>query len=157
MQHVVKKALLALVLMTMSGIPVRAAEPFLNLGSFKGQVVVVDFWASWCVPCRRSFPWLNEMQARYADQGLVVVGINVDTDRAEAEKFLKEFPARFDILYDATGRMPMEYGVTAMPTSLVFDREGSLVTRHLGFQNARRAEYENIIRDALAKARVRTP
>lgn len=132
--------------------PAAAAAPVLDLGQYQGKVVVVDFWASWCVPCRRSFPWLNDMRAKYGEQGLVIIGVNVDAERADADKFLATIPARFGIVYDPKGELATLHRVSAMPTSLVFDRTGALVTRHLGFQNAKRDEYEATLRQALAAA-----
>jgi cytochrome c biogenesis protein CcmG/thiol:disulfide interchange protein DsbE len=126
-----------------------AADPLLDLTQHRGKVVVLDFWASWCVPCRRSIPWLNAMQQKYAQQGLVIIGVNVDRERAEAAKFLAETPARFLIVYDPGGRLPKEYGVVAMPSSYVFDRQGGLVAKHMGFQNGRREEYESRLRKQL--------
>jgi len=105
-------------------------------------VVVVDFWASWCVPCRRSFPWLDEMQSKYGEQGLVVIGVNMDADPSEAESFLKEFPVHFRIVRDADGTIARGYDVIAMPSSYVIDRSGNIVARHLGFKTARLHEYE---------------
>lgn len=122
-----------------------ASTPLLDLKAEAGKVVVVDFWASWCVPCRRSIPWLNQMQAKYGGQGLVVIGVNVDAERPLAERFLVETPASFRIVYDAEGRLPKEYGVQGMPTSFVFDRSGKLAGKHIGFQNARREEYERLL------------
>ncbi len=133
------------------------AEPSVDLERRKGNVVVVDFWASWCVPCRRSFPWLNEMQAKYRDQGLVIIGVNVDSQRADADKFLAEVPARFEIVYDHEGKLPASFGVTAMPSSFIFDRKGELATKHLGFQNARRAEYEAVLQELLKTPRPASP
>ena len=72
-----------------------------DLAEHQGNVVVVDFWASWCVPCRRSFPWLNDMHAKYAEQGLVVVGVNLDASREDATAFLQEYPADFLIHFDS--------------------------------------------------------
>jgi len=118
----------------------------LDLGRLRGQVVVVDFWASWCAPCRRSIPWLNAMQAKYSDRGLVVIGVNVDKERRDAEKFLTETPAHFQILFDSQGQLPAKYGVAAMPSSFVFDRNGTLIAKHLGFQTSRREDYEDILR-----------
>ena len=146
--------LAAVMVFAVSGLPVpaAAAAPVLDLGQYKGKVVVVDFWASWCVPCRRSFPWLNDMRARYGEQGLVIIGVNVDAERADAGKFLAEFPASFGMVYDPKGELATLHRVSAMPTSLVFDRTGAPVARHLGFQNAKREEYEATLREALAIA-----
>src|SRR5262245_55408274 len=79
------------------------ADGTLDLSHYRGRLVLVDFWASWCAPCRQSFPWLNEMQSRYGKRGLVVVGVNVDRQRADADRFLKETPAKFQIVYDPDG------------------------------------------------------
>jgi thiol-disulfide isomerase/thioredoxin len=128
------------------------AEPaLLNLAPHRGKVVVVDFWASWCVPCRRSIPWLNAMREKYAKDGLEVIGVNVDADRSEAVSFLAQTPANFQIVYDTEGRLPKEYGVVGMPSSFVFDREGRLVAKHIGFQNAKRDGYEKTLRELLTK------
>lgn len=124
-----------------------ASEP-LDVAAHRGKVVLVDFWASWCAPCRYSFPWLNEMQARYGDQ-LVVIGVNVDRERAAAERFLKETPANFQVIYDPTGTLAEQYGVMGMPSSYVFDPSGALVDTHIGFRKALQAEREAQLRDLL--------
>lgn len=128
-----------------------AAQPALDISGYRGKVVVLDFWASWCAPCLRSIPWLNEMQARYADQGLVVVGVNVDRERADAERFLAGTPSHFAIFYDSEGRLPRQYGVEGMPSSFIFDRDGHLVAKHVGFQSARREQYEQELRELLSR------
>ena len=87
----------------------QAADPTLDLKAHAGKVVVVDFWASWCKPCRQSIPWLNQMQAKYAARGLVVIGVNVDTERPLADKFLSQTPVRFALVFDAEGKLPQEY------------------------------------------------
>ena len=107
-----------------------------------GKVVVVDFWASWCVPCRRSFPWMNAMQAKYGDDRLVIVGVNVDRNRDEADEFLAETPADFHIHYDAAASLARAFSVEAMPSSFVFGRDGELQASHLGFKVKRQPEYE---------------
>ena len=117
----------------------------LDLRAHAGKVVVVDFWASWCKPCRQSIPWLNEMQAKYGPSGLVVIGVNVDAERPLAEKFLAQTPARFQIVYDAEGKLPKEYAVPGMPASFIFDRTGRLVEKRLGFKIASEDEYEQLL------------
>ena len=103
----------------------------LDLREFHGKVVVLDFWASWCVPCRRSFPWMNNMQEKYGDEGLVIIGVNLDAVDADAQAFLKDTPADFRIINDPQGMLARKHDVVAMPTSYIFDRNGKLVTRHL--------------------------
>lgn len=114
----------------------------LDLDAYRGKVVVLDFWASWCVPCKRSFPWLNEMHARYADAGLVIIGVNVDKDASEAKAFLEKYPARFEIHYDPDGKLAEEFGVRGMPSSFIIGRDGQLAAQHVGFKVKKQAEYE---------------
>lgn len=124
----------------------QAAEP-LNLAQYRGKVVLLDFWASWCVPCRRSFPWMNEMQRKYAESGLVVVAVNLDAEAGEAQAFLEEYPAEFRIVHDPDGSLATKYDVVAMPSSYVIGRDGEPVTRHLGFRVLEQDEYEtNLVR-----------
>lgn len=125
------------------------ADSAFSLAEFKGKVVMLDFWASWCVPCRRSFPWMNSMQEKYAGDGLVIIGVNMDSDPAEASAFLQQYPAQFEIVNDPDGELAREYDVIAMPSSYIFDRDGVLVTRHLGFKVKRQDEYETILVESL--------
>lgn len=123
-----------------------------GLGPVDGKVVWVDFWASWCAPCRRSFPWLNEMMSRYGDQGLQVIGVNVDKTRRQAESFLAETPARFDLRFDPAGALAEIFGVQAMPSSFLLDSEGNVIATHLGFRYEDADEYEAAIVEALEAA-----
>ena len=123
----------------------------LDLEALRGKVVVVDFWASWCVPCRRSFPWMNQMQTKYADDGLVIIAVNVDSDPGEAAAFLRDYPAEFEIHYDPNGNVAQEFGVIAMPSSYLFDRDGVQVARHLGFKVKKQAEYEALLMETLGR------
>ena len=123
----------------------------LDLAQFEGKVVVVDFWASWCVPCRRSFPWLNEMNRKYAGEGLVIVGVNLDEERGEADAFLEEFPADFMIYFDESKDLAHEFDVIAMPSSYLIGRDGEIVKRHFGFKVKQQDEYEAAIIAALEK------
>ena len=122
----------ALILLVQGGIAA-SGEQF-NLAAYEGKVVVVDFWASWCVPCRRSFPWLNAMHDKYADQGLVIVGVNLDMERSAADEFLQEFPPKFMIHFDESKELAKEFGVVAMPSSYLVGSDGEIRKRHYGFK-----------------------
>ena len=119
------------------------------LPSANGQVRLVDFWASWCGPCRHSFPWMNAMQQKYGAQGLQIVGVNVDEERADADRFLAKVPASFQIVFDPSGETPAAWSVKGMPTSYLVGRDGKVLWRHLGFNVADAPELEAAIESAL--------
>ena len=139
----VRRLLLSLTL-ACSGLAAAAADTAdtLDLARFHGKVVLVDFWASWCEPCRHSFPWLNAMHAKYADRGLVVIGVNVDRVRADAERFLHDVPAKFPVVYDPAGTLAAHYDLPGMPVSYVIGPQGDIVARHIGFRTGQREERE---------------
>ena len=128
-----------------------AAELPPDLAHYRGQVVVVDFWASWCKPCRQSIPWLNELRTQYGAQGLVIVGVNVDANRTDAERFQREVPIRFEVLYDTQGKLAERLGLQGMPTTFVYDRDGKLAHMLVGYREARRADHETKILDLLKR------
>lgn len=113
-----------------------------SLSEFKGKVVYVDFWASWCGPCRKSFPWMNAMQQKYRDQGLAVIAINLDTDQTLADEFLKQVPAQFTVRFNPEGDVARSFDLLGMPSSFMFNRQGQLVQSHVGFYQDNAAEYE---------------
>lgn len=123
----------------------------LSLAELQGQVVLVDFWASWCGPCRESFPWMNTIQERYKDDGLVVLGINLDQDAAAAESFLKTVPANFTLARDPGARLPEAFGLIGMPSSYLLDRQGRIRATHTGFHASRADDYEASIQQLLAE------
>ncbi len=100
----------------------------------KGKIVYLDFWASWCGPCRQSFPWMNELQRELGARGLVVVAVNVDHERADANRFLASYPAEFRVLFDPEGKLAERYKVGGMPTSFLIGRDGKIVSTHAGFK-----------------------
>jgi len=120
-----------------------------TLDALRGRVVYVDFWASWCGPCKQSFPWMNEMQRKYGANGLTIVGVNVDKRDAYAQRFLQQVPATFTIVYDPKGDAPAAYGVKAMPSSYLIDAQGRVVFVEYGFKDERKAELERQIAVAL--------
>jgi len=103
------------------------------LKQYAGKVIYLDFWASWCAPCKTSFPLLNKLQQKYKDKGFEVVAINLDEDKANAETFLKEIPVDFTILRDSTGEWADKYVVESMPTSFIVDKQGVIQNIHHGF------------------------
>jgi thiol-disulfide isomerase/thioredoxin len=115
----------------------------------QGRVVYVDFWASWCVPCRRSFPWMTELLGKYRDRGLHIVAINVDRDRAAADKFIKDTRASLPIVYDPAGKLAKLYDLQVMPTSFVYARDGTLKLRKEGFVPEETESVESLIRKLL--------
>jgi cytochrome c biogenesis protein CcmG, thiol:disulfide interchange protein DsbE len=122
-----------------------------KFSDYKGKAVYLDFWASWCGPCKQSFPWMNEMQAKYAAQGFAVVGINVDAKQADATSFLQQTPAKFDIAFDAKGTSPRSYGIKGMPSSVLIGPDGKVLMVHAGFKEEERTALEDAIKAALKK------
>jgi cytochrome c biogenesis protein CcmG/thiol:disulfide interchange protein DsbE len=147
---------ICLVVLLSSGARASDESGILDLGDNKGKVVVVDFWASWCVPCRRSIPWLNKMQEKYRDQGLVIIGVNEDTSEADFDEFLKNYPAHFKTIRDAEGSLARKFDVVAMPSSYILDRDGNVVVRHLGFKVRSMDDYEAAIRNVLTGSEIGT-
>lgn len=103
------------------------------LSQFSGKVIYLDFWASWCAPCRTSFPLLNKLHEKLKAQGFEVVAVNLDEDKTKAEKFLKEIPVSFNVLADANGQWSDKFGVESMPTSYILDQKGVVQNIHHGF------------------------
>ncbi len=130
-----------------------AAGQAVSLTQLRGKVVYLDFWASWCGPCRQSFPWMNEMLSKYQAQGLEIVAVNLDTSRADAEKFLEKNPAAFSVVFDPTATLPPQYGVKGMPTSYLIDPSGEIILQHSGFNASHRESLEASIQQALESAR----
>ena len=116
----------------------------------KGKVVYVDFWASWCAPCRKSFPWMNKVQEKYKAQGFNVVSINLDAKRALAEKFLSETPANFTVIYDPKGSVAKHFKIQGMPSSMLIGRDGEIKSRHTGFFINKTPAYQQEIEQLLS-------
>lgn len=129
----------------------QAAGKPLDLSPYQGKVVMVDFWASWCPPCKNSFPWLNKMLKEKSAQGLVIIGVNVDENTADAKRFLAQIPAKFPIIYDPKGEYPSYYNIPGMPSTIIFDRNGKKVHLHHGFRLTKVMEYEAAIDQALKR------
>jgi cytochrome c biogenesis protein CcmG/thiol:disulfide interchange protein DsbE len=128
-----------------------AQSTTLDLDAFKGRVVYLDFWASWCVPCRKSFPWLQGLKNSYERDGLSVLAIDVDSDRTDADRFLLHFHPSFDVRFDPRGALAEQFKLVGMPTSVLIDRHGVQRYRHIGFEPADAPSYEKQVRELLAE------
>jgi len=120
-----------------------------NLEQYRGKTVWLDFWASWCGPCKQSFPWMNALQERYASQGLQVVAVNVDTRSSDAMRFLADHAVRFAVAFDPTGSTPRSYQIKGMPTSVLIGPDGRVLMVHSGFRDTDQTELDLKIRRAL--------
>jgi peroxiredoxin len=128
----------------LSGKPVNAA-------SLAGKVVVIDFWATWCAPCREELPVLQKLYKKYAAQGLVVVGVSVDKDDSNIKQFLVKMPLSFPIVHDAAHAVTGKYAPPRMPSSFIVDRKGIVRYVHGGYRSDDAAEFEKQIQALLAK------
>ena len=115
----------------------------------QGNVIYLDFWASWCAPCRKSFPWMQEMQEKYGEKGLTIVTINVDEDKSNAIKFLEEMNSTLTVVYDSDGELSKKLNVRGMPSSFILNKKGKLTSSHTGFKMSKIDEYEKDITDLL--------
>lgn len=122
-----------------------------QLSSLIGKVVIVDFWASWCGPCRLGMPFLQELYEKYKDKGLEVVGVNLDTKQENIEKFIAKLSTKpsFILLWDPKGTTPAVYKVSGMPTTLFIDKKGTIRYRHIGFKEEDKATYRKLIEQLL--------
>lgn len=125
-----------------------------ELKKYRGQIVYVDFWASWCQPCRKSFTWMNKMQSLYGNEGFKVIAINLDEDRAKANQFLQKIPANFDIAFDPKGNTAAAYNVKAMPSSYLVDKDGNVVHANLGFRGNDEEKLEIKIRKLIKQSTI---
>ena len=121
----------------------------ISLASLRGHYVYVDFWASWCPPCRLSFPWMNRLQARYAASGLKVLAISVDTDEDAARRFLDQAAPAFTVLFNGDAYTPGAYDVDTMPTAFLIDPAGTVLFVRRSFRRSENEALEQMIGVAL--------
>jgi thiol-disulfide isomerase/thioredoxin len=123
-----------------------------DLNELKGKVVLVDFWASWCGPCRQEMPVLEQLHKKYAKQGLVIVGVNIDNNPKKMNNFLKGTPVSFRIVHDRKLHVASKYEPGTMPSSYFIGRDGKIRYVHEGFRKKDAAELEERIKTLLAEA-----
>ena len=124
----------------------------LDLASHRGEVVVVDFWASWCKPCRAELPWLAAMQAEHGAAGLTVLTVNLDRKRADADELLASLGVALPVVHDPDGKLAEAHKLAGMPTSLVYDRDGTLRATRVGFVPEDEAKFEALLVNLLKES-----
>jgi peroxiredoxin len=117
-----------------------------SLSDLKGQVVMINFWATWCGPCRQEMPLLEQLYSRYESLGFTLLGVNVEENSHDAESFLEDTPVSFPILFDPENGVSQLYNVSAMPSTVIVDRSGNMRFLHHGYQPGYENEYQNQIR-----------
>jgi peroxiredoxin len=118
----------------------------LALRELRGQVIMINFWATWCGPCRQEMPLLEQMYRKYQPMGFTMLGVNVEPDPSGAEDWLKETPVSFPILFDKENRVSKLYNVSGMPSSVLIDRKGNVRYLHRGYKSGDENTYLNYIR-----------
>ena len=121
----------------------------IKLSEYRGQVVMINFWTTWCGPCRQELPLLNRMHEKYHKAGFQLLGINVDDQVGAAQAMVDRLALRFPVLYDTTKQVSKRYDLDAMPTTLIVDRDGKVRYLHRGYRSGDEKEYEDRIREIL--------
>ena len=121
----------------------------LKLSEFRGQVVMLNFWASWCAPCRQEMPLLEDLYRKYKSLGFVLLGVNVEEDSSKAATLLKNIRVSFPILYDNKNTVSKMYQVSAMPTTIIIDRDGNMRYLHKGYKPGYEKDYQQQVRSLI--------
>ncbi len=121
----------------------------LRLSELRGQVVMINFWASWCGPCRDEMPFLDELYVRYREAGFTVLGVNMDDSAAAAKKMAKRLGVTFPVMHDVQQAVSQLYDVDAMPATVLVDRDGQVRAVHRGFRAGTAERYQSEVRDLL--------
>jgi thiol-disulfide isomerase/thioredoxin len=129
-------------------LPARGGPP-VALSALRGQVVLINFWATWCGPCRKEMPLLEQIQKKYAPLGFTMLGINVEEDTTQMEAFLGDVPVSFPVLLDPANRVSKLYEVAAMPSTVIIDRKGNIRYIHQGYQAGDESRYQDVIRQLI--------
>jgi peroxiredoxin len=123
--------------------------PNLRLAEQRGQVVVLNFWATWCGPCRQEMPHLNRLYEKYKASGFVLLGVNVDDDVRNATEVAGKLHVKFPVLLDTDKKVSRLYDMSTMPSTIVIDREGRVRYIHRGYRDGYEATYDQQIRELL--------
>jgi len=120
-----------------------------TLSQYKGQVVMVNFWATWCGPCQQEMPLLDQMYKKYKPAGFTLIGVSVDKDAASVKALMARKPVSFPVLLDPANQVSKEYHVDEMPSSVIIDRKGEIRYVHRGYRPGDENEYQDRIRQLI--------
>ena len=118
----------------------------LRLSEFRGEVVMINFWASWCGPCRQEMPLLDELYAQYQPMGFTILGVNVEENSSKAKQMLGDAPVNFPVLFDNDSEVSKLYNVVAMPSTVLVDRNGNVRYLHQGYKPGYEEAYQQQVR-----------
>lgn len=152
--RIIQRRALALIggLLAIGLSPAGHAEPTkLDLTAYRGKVVYVDFWASWCGPCKLSFPYMAGLTRQYSGRDFALVTVNLDKSRGQADAFLRQMGTSLPVIYDSSGNIAAQYHVSDMPTAMLIDRSGHVRFVHKGFRPAQTALYRQHIDQLLSE------
>jgi len=121
----------------------------IRLSDFRGQVVLLNFWASWCGPCRQEMPILDAIHSKYSPLGFSVIGVNVDQKQEKAIEYLRDTQVSFPVLYDPDSRVSKLYSVSAMPSTAIIDRDGNVRFVHPGYKSGDEDKYTSKIKQLI--------
>ena len=121
----------------------------IKLSELRGEVVMLNFWASWCAPCRQEMPLLEVLYKKYSDLGFTLLAVNVEEDSSKANGLLRDIPVTFPVLYDNTNKVTKLYKVVAMPSTVIIDRDGNLRYIHHGYLPGYEEEYKKQVSELI--------
>lgn len=131
--------------------PVYGSEQLFDIEAYRGKVVLIDFWATWCPPCKRSMPFFNDLRNELADSGFEIIAVNVDEDQEDAVSFLKKYPVDYVVALDSEGDCPKAYGVPGMPSTYFVDKSGKVRSVHIGFRDSDKSEIRSLVEKLIAE------
>ncbi len=121
----------------------------IKLSELRGEVVMINFWASWCAPCRQEMPLLEVLYKKYSDLGFTLLAVNVEEDSSKADDLLRDIPVTFPVLYDNTNKVTKLYKVVAMPSTIIIDRDGKMRYLHRGYLPGYEEEYKKQVSELI--------
>ena len=123
----------------------------IRIADLKGQVVLLDFWASWCIPCRRSFPEVDALHRELQPKGLTVIAVNVDEQQKNAYTFLEQYPHTMTVAFDPKGAAAQAFDLQAMPSSMIVDRRGRIRFTHEGYTDKTISQFRSEVLQLIAE------